>query len=453
MIKVVRTTKKDDIKWREMPNLEFTENYERNKKSIVIDSSVKYQTHLGFGGAFTEAASYTLSEVSEDVREEAIKAYFDKKTGLGYNLGRIPIHSCDFSLGNYTYIEEGDETLSTFDISHEDVWTIPMIKDCEKVLGEKIQLLASPWSPPAFMKTNKDMNYGGKLLPEYRKLWADYYVKFIQEMNKRGIEIEYVSIQNEPEAVQVWDSCEFTAQEEAEFVADYLADALKSAGLGHVKIIIWDHNRDNMVERANVSFANKKAKDNVWGVGYHWYVCDDSKNLTTLHTLYPDKHIIFTEGCVELTNTALNSGKERSAGVWEHGCEYGRNIINDFNNYCEGWIDWNLILNEKGGPNHKNNFCEAPIMVDRNKNCLIYNSSYYYIGHFSKFINVGAKRLLCVNDCEGGIYATAYENPNGDIVVVAQNDGGIKSLSMIVDGKGLNINLPNESITTFVITK
>ncbi|MFA9397054.1 MAG: glycoside hydrolase family 30 beta sandwich domain-containing protein [Clostridiaceae bacterium] len=451
MIKVIRTAKKDCVSWREMPNMDFSKEYCKDKSSIVVKSDVLFQKHLGFGGAFTEAAAVTLSEEKDDVRNEVIRAYFDKEHGLGYNLGRVSIHSSDFSLGNYTYIEEGDKELSTFDLSHEDKWVVPLIKDCEAMSGERLNLLASPWSPPAFMKSNKDMNFGGKLLPEFRKSWAKYYVKFIQEMKKRGILISSISIQNEPEAVQVWDSCEVTAQEEADFIQNFLYPELKQTGLENINIIIWDHNRDNIVKRANITLSNKKVKDYVWGVGYHWYVCDKSENLSVLHALYPDKHILFTEGCVELTNTALNSKAVGNPGEWGHGGIYGRNIIRDFNNYCEGFIDWNLVLNEIGGPNHKQNYCEAPIMINRETGKIIYNASYYYIGHFSRYIKPGAHRLLCLNDIEKDIYATAYKNPNGEIVIVVQNDGWINELALIVDGKGINITLPNESITTYII--
>jgi glucosylceramidase len=153
---------------------------------------------------------------------------------------------------------------------------------------------------------------------------------------------------------------------------------------------------------------------------------------------------------VELTTTSENAVHNGYLGSWSNGERYGRNIIGDFNNWSRGWIDWNLVLNEIGGPNHVHNYCEAPLMYDRNQKRLIYNNSYYYIGHFSKYIAVGAKRLE-ISVTKEGVYAVAFRNPDGRIVVVAQNEGFIAELALVVDGQGININLPDHSITTFMV--
>lgn len=447
-ISSIRSEKKDLKYWVELPERE-TGQYDAKRPVIAVNSQMTYQEFMGFGGAFTEAAAFTLSEAPEKVREEAINAYFSKENGLGYVLGRVHIHSCDFALSNYTYVEEGDTELKTFDISREDKWVIPMIKDAERIAGEPIKLLASPWSPPAFMKDTKEMNYGGRLLEAYYQPWANYYVKFIEAMKSRNIDIWAVSVQNEPLATQTWDSCIYTAEEERDFVKNHLGPTLKAA-YPDTEIIIWDHNRDVLVERSSVVLADKEAAKYVWGTGNHWYVSEAFENLTTLHNLFPDKHILFTEGCVELTTTSENAVHNGYLGSWSNCERYGRNIIGDFNNWSRGWIDWNLVLNELGGPNHVYNYCEAPIMYDRNTKSLIYNNSYYYIGHFSKYIEIGAKRLeLSVS--KNDVQAVAFQNPSGDIVVVAQNEGWIAEMALVVDGEGININLPDHSITTFVL--
>lgn len=446
----VRSEKKDSKFWCELPERQ-TGNYDPRRKVIAINTQYEYQEHMGFGGAFTEAAAFTLSEAPTEVRDEAIKAYFSKKDGLGYVLGRVHIHSCDFSLENYTYVEEGDKELATFDMSREDKWVVPMIKDAEKYAEESIKLLASPWSPPGFMKDTKEMNYGGKLLPEYYQSWANYYVKFIEGMKERKVDIWSVSVQNEPLATQTWDSCIYTAEEERDFVKHYLGPTLE-ATYPETDIIIWDHNRDILVERGAVVLADEEAAKYVWGTGNHWYVSEEFENLTTLHNLFPEKHILFTEGCVELTTTSENAQFNGYLGSWSNAERYGRNIIGDFNNWSRGWIDWNLVLNEVGGPNHVYNYCEAPIMYDRNEKELIYNNSYYYIGHFSKYIEIGAKRLE-ISVAEKDVHATAFKNPNGDIIVVAQNEGWIAEMALVIDGEGININLPDHSITTFIFKK
>lgn len=449
-ITAVRSEKRDMKFWVTLPERE-TGLFDPKRNVIAVNSRLEYQEFMGFGGAFTEAAAYTLSEAPSEVREDALSAYFSKKDGLGYVLGRVHINSCDFSLENYTYVDEGDAELTTFDISREDKWVVPMIKDAARYAEEPIKLLASPWSPPGFMKDTKEMNYGGKLLPEYAGSWANYYVKFVEAMKNRDIDIWAVSVQNEPLATQTWDSCIYTAEEERDFIKNHLGPVLK-ASHPDTEIIAWDHNRDILVERAAVVLVDKEAAKYVWGTGNHWYVSEAFENLSALHNMFPDKHILFTEGCVELTTTSENAQFNGYLGSWTNGERYGRNIIGDFNNWSRGWIDWNLVLNEIGGPNHVYNYCEAPIMYDRNSKKLIYNNSYYYIGHFSRYIEVGAKRLE-ISVTQEGVFAVAFKNPNNDIVVVAQNEGFIAELALVIDGEGVNINLPDRSITTFVIQK
>lgn len=405
---------------------------------LEYDDSITYQEHMGFGGAFTEAAAYTLTEVSSDVRKEAIEAYFGQN-GLKYNLGRVAIHSCDFALGNYTYIDEGDSELNTFDLSHEEKWVIPMIKSAKHLMKDELLLLASPWSPPAFMKDTNEMNYGGKLLPEFYQPWANYYIKFIDEMKKRDVDIWGISVQNEPLATQTWDSCIYTAEEERDFVKNYLGPTLHKANKEDVALLVWDHNRDVLVKRASTVLDDADAAKYVWGVGNHWYESEDFSQLGEVHSKYPDKHLIFTEGCVEYSIY----GNEPK---WENGEHYGRNIIGDFNNWSRGWIDWNLVLNEEGGPNHVRNLCEAPIMADRQKNELIYNVSYWYLGHFSKFIERGAKRIELLVDLPADVFAVAYKNLDDSIIIVIQNQS---ENDYVVDFAGMK-KIERRSITTFV---
>jgi len=435
MIRFVRSSKRRGQFWVE-GETRFDANYDRNLGVVAVDSTRTYQTHIGFGGAFTEAAAHTVAEAN--LVRQAAEAYYSPK-GLNYNLGRMSMHSCDFALGNYTY-----DTDKGFDISHEDKWVIPFVKEAQRQRGkDPIMMYMTAWSPPARMKTTNEMNHGGKLRPECRQDYAEYFVKTIVELGKRGVKIDVVNMQNEPEATQTWESCQVTAEEEADFLANYLIPALDKAKLSNVKVIIWDHNRDRMVKRAHISLASKALRDRVWGVGYHWYVSDQHKNLRTLHALYPEKKLILTECCVEY------SVYDGGVGDYKNGEKYGREIINDFNNFGNGWIDWNLVLDDKGGPNHANNFCEAPIMVMGGK--LIFNPSYYYIGHFSKYIMPGAVRIECGHDYDDEVYTTAYKNPDGKIVVVIQNEGWVKEIALVIDGKGLNISLPDNSITTLIV--
>ena len=383
-LKVIQTSKHTNDRFADKKDAILLEGSSQNEKVLEIDQQTKFQKIMGFGGAFTEAAAYTLAQISSEQRAEIIKSYFDQEEGLGYSLGRTHIHSCDFALGNYTYVEDHDVDLTTFSIEREKKYVLPLIKDAIEVRGDEITLLASPWSPPAWMKTNNDMNHGGKLKEEYRGVWALYYAKYIKAMEEEGINIWGISVQNEPEATQVWDSCRYTAEEERDFVKKHLGPTMVKEGLEDKKIIIWDHNRDIAYERAKVILADQEAANYIWGTGIHWYVSEEFENLSKIHNDFPNKHLLFTEGCIE-------GGVQ--LGAWHTGERYARNMIGDFNNWLEGWIDWNIVLNEQGGPNHVGNYCDAPIIVDTKTKEVHYNSSFFYIGHFSKYIKPGAVRI------------------------------------------------------------
>ncbi|MFC7373413.1 glycoside hydrolase family 30 beta sandwich domain-containing protein [Fictibacillus iocasae] len=402
-----------------------------------------FQRFMGFGGAFTEAAAYTLSKIPAADRLRVIESYFHKEHGLGYNLGRTHIHSCDFALGNYTYVEDGDTELATFSIEREKEHVLPFIKDAVAARGEELTILSSPWSPPAWMKTNNEMNNGGKLKPEYNDVWARYYAKYVKAMENEGVPIWGITVQNEPDATQVWDSCIYSGEEERDFVKKHLGPIMEQEGLGDKKIIIWDHNRDIAYERASTVLSDPDAARYVWGTGIHWYVSEEFENLTKIHEAFPDKHLIFTEGCIE-------GGVQ--LGAWHTGERYARNMIGDMNNYLEGWIDWNLVLNEQGGPNHVGNYCDAPIIVDTKTGEIHYNSSYYYIGHFSKYIKPGAVRIASGLTSDG-LQTVSFQNEDGSIAAVVMNAGDTaEELSVVLGGQAVKAVLPEHSITTFLIS-
>jgi len=443
-VRVILTSKETNDRLSEKQAVRFQTKSEHKKADINVDSSKTYQEIIGFGGAFTEAAAYTLSQVSPDKRQEVIESYYDQEQGLGYTIGRVHIHSCDFALENYTYVDDFDVDLKTFDISRDDKWVIPLIMDATKTKGGEIKLLASPWSPPAWMKTNKEMNYGGKLLKEYMESWAKYYTKFIDAYRKKGFDIWGITVQNEPEAVQTWDSCIYTGEEERDFVKNHLGPQMHNAGYKDVKILIWDHNRDVIVERAKAIFEDPEASKYVWGTGFHWYVSEEFENVGKVHELFPDKHLLFTEGCQE-------GGVK--LGEWFTGERYGRNMIGDLNNWTEGYLDWNIVLNEEGGPNHVSNLCDAPIIADTKTNTIHYNSSYYYIGHFSKYIRPGAKRIaLEVNN--NNLQATAFLNTTDTIAIVVMNETDKKELFTLGYYNNIvDVELEAHSIVTYLFQK
>ncbi len=410
--------------------------------SVMVDPQVQYQTIEGFGGAFTEATATTVYKMPKDVQAEILRAYFDPVVGHGYTLCRTHINSCDFALGNYAYNEvDGDFALEQFDISRDRTALIPLIKEAFAVAGP-LKLFASPWSPPAWMKTTGMMNLGGKLRPECRAAWAEYYCRYIAEYAREGIPIWGLTVQNEPEASQSWDSCIYTGEDERDFVRDYLGPALHKHGLWNVKLMIWDHNRDRMYERAKAVFDDPDAARYVWGTAFHWYMGDFFDNVQCVHDAWPDKALLFTEGCQEWGT---------HIGSWEVGERYGKSMLNDLNRWTVGWVDWNMVLDETGGPNHVNNLCSAPIIADTQAGTLYYHSSYYYIGHFARFIRPGARRLLC-SSTRDELEVTAFRNVDGSIAVVVMNrsENGI-DFALKIDGNTIMTSSPARSIQTFVV--
>lgn len=380
--------------------------------SVTVDPAVRYQEIEGFGGAFTDAAAVTFARLSPARQAEFLAACFSPTNGLGYTLCRTPIGSSDFSGDSYSYADTpGDVELAHFTIAHDRGLKLPLIQAAQAMAAEPIRILATPWSPPAWMKTNGDLCHGGKLRPEYRTAWAAYFCRFVAEYERAGVPIWGLSVQNEPLAAQTWESCLYTAEEERDFVRDYLGPALTRAGLGHLRLLIWDHNRDLMFERAKVILEDPAAAQYVWGTAFHWYVGDNFANVQWTHDAFPEKKLLFTEGCQE-------GGPH--LGEWSLGERYAHSMINDLNRWTAGWIDWNLLLDERGGPNHVGNFCSAPIIADTRTGELIYQSSYYYIGHFARFIRPGAQRILCAASHDA-LEAAAFRNPNGQIAVAVLN--------------------------------
>ncbi len=382
-------------------------------RQINVHPDFTYQTVEGFGGAFTEAAAYTYSLLSEEAKAEFMEAYFGRE-GLGYTLGRTHMNSCDFALGNYACMEDPlDRQMNSFTIEREQNYIIPMILKAQEVCAGPIQMLISPWSPPGFMKTNGQMNFGGKLKEEYYELWADYYVRFIKEYRKAGIFPSMVSVQNEPDSVQTWDSCVYSGEEERDFVKNYLGPALKKSGLCDLKLLIWDHNKESVYTRTRVVMEDADAGNYVDGVAFHWYTGDHFEEVALVREAYPQKLLYFTEGCVEYSRFA-DSDEMKKAQMYAH------DLIGNFNAGMNAYIDWNLLLDAQGGPNHVHNFCAAPIMSNEKKDAIVKNLSYFYIGHFSRFVKKGAKRMA-VSRYTDQVEVTGFVNPDQERVIILLN--------------------------------
>jgi glucosylceramidase len=417
--------------------------------SIFVDPSKTFQSLVGIGGALTDASAETFAKLTPAAQEEFLKAYYDPRTGIGYTFARTNINSCDFSSGSYTYVAENDKELRTFSIEHDQQYKIPLIRKAIAAAGGKLPLLVSPWSPPAWMKSNNSMLKGGKLLPAFNQSWANYYVKFINAYEARGIPVWGLSVQNEPMATQTWESCIFTAEEERDFVKNFLGPTLHKNKLEGKKLIGWDHNRDLVFQRANTLLSDKDAAKYLWGIGFHWYETWTGggmqfDNLRRVKESFPNTNLIFTEGSVE---------KFTFAGItdWALGERYGYSMLNDFNSGTVAWTDWNVLLDEKGGPNHVGNFCFAPLHADTQSGKLIYTNSYYYLGHFSKFIRPGARRVAA-SASRDKLQTTAFLNTDGKLAVVVLNLSDDKvDYNLCIGQLAAPVTALPHSITTLIL--
>jgi glucosylceramidase len=410
--------------------------------TVIVDPGKAFQTIEGIGGALTDASAETFAKLPRESRDRLLEAYFDAEKGIGYSLARTHINSCDFSSESYAYADRpGDTELRSFTLEHDRRHRLPFIKAA--LARSPLKVYASPWSPPAWMKTNGNMLQGGTLRPGYRDAWARYFVRFVEEYGKEGVPIWGITVQNEPMATQTWESCLFTAEEERDFVRDHLGPALEKAGLSRLKLMIWDHNRGILYQRAKVVYDDPRAARFVWGAGFHWYVGDHFDNVRLVHDAWPEKHLLFTEGTPASYDPA-------AVEDWKWAEVYARSMLHDFNNWACGWTDWNVLLDERGGPNHVGNFCLAPVHGDTRSGKLTFAASYFAIGHFSKFVRPGARRVAATTN-DDDLLATAFANPDGRVVTVVLNASDKdKDLALWMDGRAARTQSPAHSILTVV---
>jgi glucosylceramidase len=429
---------------------EFTAKLQPFENEVIVfaDPGKTFQTYFGTGGAITDASAETFYKMPKDKQQEILTAYFDKNKGIGYNIARTNINSCDFSSDSYTYVQEGDTELKTFDIGHDKKYKLPLIKEAMTASGNKLNLFASPWSPPAFMKDNNDVLHGGKLKKDFYQPWANYYAKFIKAFEKEGVPVWGISIQNEPMATQRWESCIYTGEEERDFLKNYLGPTMSKEGLTDKKIIGWDHNRDLLYQRASTLLKDKDAAKYLWGIGFHWYEPWSGgdpmyDNVKLVNESFPNANLLFTEGCKEAFDLAKTNN-------WQLGEKYGANMIHDFNNGMVGFTDWNILLDETGGPNHVQNFCFAPIHGNTKTGEVIYTNEYYYIGHFSKFIQPGAKRIVS-SASRSQFLTTGFINPDGKVVVIVMNQSNNKTPYFLwINGNAAELTALPHSISTVI---
>ncbi|MBF2708038.1 glycoside hydrolase family 30 protein [Flavobacterium soyangense] len=414
-----------------------------NPVVITLNQEEKFQTITGFGGSFTESSAYLLNKLSATNRKKIMDAYFSEE-GANYSLTRTHINSCDFSLKQYAYaIQDGDKNLDHFSIEEDKKNNlIPMILEAKSISKEGFKIIASPWTAPPWMKDNKKW-IGGKLLPEYNDTWALYYSKYIDAYKNEGIDIWGLTVINEPNGNgNNWESMLFSPEEMTNFVQNHLGPTLEANGKFNVKILGYDQNRGGLKEWVDAMYKDEKTSKYYSGTAIHWYESTYDflpDALQYAHNKSPNKYLIQTEACVDSevphwNDNAWYWSKEATDWGWDWAPEkdkylhpkyapvnrYATDIIGCLNNWVDGWIDWNMVLDKQGGPNWFKNWCTAPVIVDPEKDEVYFTPLYYVMEHFSKFMRPGAIKIGCKisND---NLMATAVKNPDGTIAIAVFN--------------------------------
>ncbi len=443
-----------------------------NAPVIRLLPEKEYQKITGFGGSFTEASASLLNALSPENRSKIIEAYFGDE-GAKYSLTRTHMNSCDFSLTNYSYAPiEGDTDLLYFTIEEDREDIIPFIKEAMEVSSEGFRIVASPWTAPPWMKDNKDWR-GGKLLPEYRETWALFFSKYLEAYKDEGIDIWGFTVENEPLGNDYnWESMHFTPKEMTDFVRDYLGPQLEKDG-HQVKILGYDQNREHLEEWVDEMYRDEVTRKYFDGTAIHWYASTYEvfpEALQYAHNKAPEKYLIQTEACVDAEVPKWKDdkwywSKKATDWGWDWAPEkdkylhpkytpvyrYARDIIGCLNNWVDGWIDWNMVLDTQGGPNWFKNWCVAPVIVDIKKDEVYFTPLYYTLKHFSRYIRPGAVRIGFENP-DDSLLLTAARNPDGSIVVVALNqDGKAKQFELNLGEGSQKLSISPQAIQTIII--
>jgi len=411
--------------------------------------------------------------LGKENRKKIIDAYFSKD-GANYSLTRTHMNSCDFSLRNYSYSPvEGDKALEHFTIQEDQDDLIPMIKDALAASKEGFKIFASPWTAAPWMKDNNKW-VGGKLLPEYYDTWALFFSKYVDAYKEEGIDIWGFTVENEPLGNgNNWESMHFSAEEMNAFVINHLGPKLEADGKGDLKILGYDQNRDHLKDWVDVMYKDEETSKYFDGTAIHWYASTFDwmpEALQYAHKKAPNKYLIQAEACVDSEIPKWQDDKwywtkEATDWGWDWAPEkdkhlhpkyapvnrYARDIIGCLNNWVDGWVDWNMVLDRQGGPNWFKNWCVAPVIVDPDKDEVYLTPLYYTMAHFSKYIRPGAERIGLENS-DKDLMVTAAKNPDNSIAVVVFNEGNeAKNINLSLGENSVNIQISGQAIQTIVI--
>nr|CDJ96960.1 Glycoside hydrolase domain containing protein [Haemonchus contortus] len=460
--KAVLYTSSQSGKRFEKSILPISEGTSSSEVTIEIDARDTYQSIIGFGGAFTDAAGINLRSLSEETQKNLMESYFGKN-GIEYNLARVPIASTDFSTREYSYADTvGDFDMKTFKLTKEDYqYKIPYILSAINLTGNNLLLYASPWSAPGWMKTNGQMKGGGALIGEvngkYYRSYANYLIKFFEEYAKNGVPFWGMTLQNEPTSGALpfykWQAMLFTASMQRDFVKVTLGPMLKSKNTTKdLKVMALDDNRISLPGWADTIFNDPEASKYVDGIGVHWYLdaLMPASVLTTTHNRHPEKFILATEACA-----GAFFGHSPILGDWYRAEEYAVNIIEDLNNFVTGWTDWNICLNEQGGPNWVENFVDSPVIVNATSDQFYKQPMFYAMGHFSKFFKKDSVRVNSVVTGSSEVLATAvvYKGRRSVAVLNRMSSSVGVTLNDVTTNHHLHFTMEPRSIITVLWNK
>lgn len=442
--------------------------------TIIARPETRFQEIEGFGGAITESSAHLLQQLPEAKRREVLEAYFGDSASA-YNLVRLHMNSCDFSLSSYDYIDSGDVSLESFDIAHDRDDIIPVAQEALAIAGPDLRFFASPWTASPWMKDNKAW-FGGKLLPEYYDVWAQYFKKYAEAYQAEGLPIWGFTVENEPLGNDSnWESMHFSPEEMTTFIKDHLAPVFAENQMEQ-KILIYDQNRgEELVEWAEAILGDPEARELVHGTAVHWYTSTFKwypESLQKTHELAPEKAIWNTEACIdaevphwqeddwywkkEATDWGFTWAKEENKPdhpKYVPVYRYARDIIGCLNNQVSAWVDWNIVLDRQGGPNHASNWCIAPVIADPEAGEVYYTPLYDALRHFSQYIKRGAHVIGQEASLPDGLHLCLVENPDGEIVIPILNttEESLRLEFQIGPDQSVQTLIPAASLQTLLI--
>jgi glucosylceramidase len=398
--------------------------------TIEVDSSQTFQTVDGFGYTLTGGSADLIYNLSPSTRQTLLHELFsNENNGIGISYLRISIGASDLSARVFSYddmpVGQTDVTLQHFSLSDDTLSLIPLLKEI-LTINPAIKILGSPWSPPTWMKDNNN-SVGGSLLPQYYGVYANYFVKYIQAMQAKGIRIDAITVQNEPLHGGNNPSMLMLAAQQALFIKNHLGPAFQSAGI-NTKIIVWDHNCDNPTYPIDV-LNDAGAKAFIDGSAFHLYGGDISA-LSQVHSVHPDRNLYFTE-----QYTASGGG---FAGDLRW---HIRNvIIGSMRNWSRNALEWNLANDGVYGPHTPGGctVCKGALTVSGSN--ITRNVAYYIIAHASRFVPAGSVRIK--SDLYGPLQTVAFKKSDGGKVLIVLNDGTLT--------QAFNIKFKNKWVTTLL---